>query len=254
MFRQNDVNVDDIVQLIRRDPALSMEVLRCCNSSFFSSGSVFEDINEAVYRLGFYEVYQITVNLFGLRILSAPNDAPGFPVEELRRHSNIAAMAAGALARQVGESEGIAFTSALLHDLGKLAFAIAEPARYVALCDHCKLTGTSIAKLEEQTFGFTHSELGAQLLSRWGMSPEVVLPVLGHNNPAPPEKTEWPRMLTQSASELANHLESKSCGLFSATPAGNRLMEFFELETNAVDAWENLVRSKVKHLDSTKPL
>jgi len=31
-------------------------------------------------------------------------------------------------------------------------------------------------------------------------------------------------------------------------------MEFFDLETNAVDDWENLVRSKVKHLDSTKPL
>ena len=190
MFRQSDVDVDEIVQLIRRDPALSLEVLRGCNNSFFGSGSAIEDVNEAVYRLGFYEVYQITVTLFGMRVLTAPGNLPGFPAAELRRHSSIAAIAAGAIAQNVGVAEGTAFTTALLHDLGKLAFAIAEPARYVALIDHCKLTGASMSKLEEQTFGFTHSDLGAQLLRRWGMSKEVVDPVLGHNNPAAPEKSE----------------------------------------------------------------
>ncbi|MDR3457684.1 MAG: HDOD domain-containing protein [Verrucomicrobiae bacterium] len=254
LFRQPDVDVDDIVQLLRRDPALAMEVLRCCNNSFFGNGNTIKDVNEAVYRLGFHEVYEITVTLFGLRALTAPTAAPGFPAAELRRHSSIAAIAAGALARDTGLPEGIAFTTALLHDLGKLAFAIADPARYVALLDHCRLSGAAVSAVEQETFGFTHSELGAQLLRRWGMPEEVVLPVLGHASPAAPERTEPLRVLTQSASELANHLEAKSGGMFSATPEGKRLMEFFGLDPHDVDGWECMMRAKVKHLDSSEPL
>lgn len=254
MFRQQGVDVDDIVELVRRDPALSMEVLRVCNTSFFGSGNTVEDITEAVYRLGFHEVYQITVRLFGLRAMTTPGTAPGFPAAELRRHSSIAALAAGALAREVGVSEGIAFTTALLHDLGKLAFALAEPDRYVALLDQCKLTGTSLSAAEGQSFGFTHGDVGGQLLRRWGMCEEVVQPVLDHTHSAAPAQSESLRVLTQSASALANHIETKDSRMFSATPAGRHLMEFFGLETNDVDGWEHLMRSKVKNFDSTKPL
>jgi len=37
LFRQPTADVDDIVQLLRRDPALSLEVLRRCNNSFFGN-------------------------------------------------------------------------------------------------------------------------------------------------------------------------------------------------------------------------
>jgi len=254
LFRESDVDADDIVQLLRRDPALAMEVLRTCNSSLFCGGGDIKDINEAVYRLGFYEVYQITVTLFGMRALTSPDLTPGFPAAELRRHSSMAALSAGSFARAVGLPEGIAFTTALLHDLGKLAFALAEPARYVALIEQARVTGASLSKLEEQNFGFTHADLGAQLLRRWGMPEDVVLPVLGHASPAAPEKTEPMQVLVQAASELANHIEAGSKVKFSATPEGERLREFFRLRSTDVDGWENLMRAKVIVFDSTKPL
>jgi len=253
LFRQSTADVDEIVQLLRRDPALSLEVLRRCNSSFFGNDDTVKDINEAVYRMGFYEVYQITATLFGMRALTAPSVVPGFPAAELRRHSSIAGIAAGALAREVNESEGIAFTTALLHDIGKLIFAIAEQAKYVALIDQCKLTGAYLSNLEVQAFGFSHSELGAQLLRRWGMTEEVVLPVLGHNSPAAADKLPL-CVLTRAASELANHFEAKVSETFSATPTGIHLSEVFELKANELDDWEHLVRSKIRQLDLLKPL
>ena len=254
LFRQRDVDVDDIVQLIRRDPALSVELLRACNHSFFCGDSAIKDVNEAVYRLGFYEVYQLTVRLFGMRILTTPGEGSGFPAAELRRHSSIAAIAAGALAREVGVPEGVAFTTALLHDLGKLAFGLAEPARYVALLNHCKLTGASLSQLESERFGFTHGELGAQLLRHWGMSEEVAQPVAGHADAASPEKSEALLVLTRAASELANHVESHPRGKFSGTATGKALMEFFGLPGAEIDTWEHFVRGRIKHFDSTKPL
>ena len=250
MFRRPDVDVDDIVQLLRRDPALSVEVLRRCNNSFFGNGSTIKDVNEAVYRLGFYEVYQITVTIFGMRVLTAPTIVPGFPAEELRRHSSIAAIAAGALARDVGLSEGVAFTTALLHDVGKLTFALAEKARYVALIGHCQRAGASLSQSEKQVFGFDHAEVGAHLLHRWGLPEEVTMPVLSHAAPAASGALEPLEVLTQSTSELANHIAANGGGVFSGTPEGKHLMEFFKLQANQLDGWEYLVRSKVKQLAS----
>jgi len=253
LFRRPDADVDDIVQLLRRDPALAVEVLRRCNNSFFGNGTVIQDVNEAVYRLGFYEVYQITVSLFGMRALSAPKAVPGFPAEELRRHSSIAAIAAGAIAREVGVSEGTAFTTGLLHDLGKLVLALGEQARYVALIDDCKRASDSLSRVEKEAFGFNHSELGAQLLRRWGVPEEVVLPVLSHNEPGALGDVENLAMLTQSASELANQIQANQAGRFSDSPAGKRLMEFFGLETIQIDGWEHFVRSKVRQLGPLEP-
>ena len=48
--------------MIRRDPALSVEEPRAGNNSFFGSGGGTEAVDEAVYRLGFYQVYQLTVS------------------------------------------------------------------------------------------------------------------------------------------------------------------------------------------------
>ena len=247
LFRQAHADVDDIVQLLRRDPALSAEVLRRCNNSLFGSDAPTKDVNEAVYRLGFYEVYQAAVLLFGMRVMSTKKMAPGFPVEELRRHSSIAAIAGGGLARRVGVSEGIAFTAGLLHDIGKLVMAIAEQDRYVELMKHCERAGTSLSKAEEKIFGFNHSQVGAQLLRRWEVPEEISAPVLGHTVPG---ELDSLTILTRSASELARHIMADSKLVFSATPQGNQLMNLLGLETDHVDDWEREVRSKVAQLGS----
>jgi len=175
---------------------------------------------------------------------------PGFPAEELRRHSSIAAIAAGALARDVGLSEGVAFTTALLHDIGKLPFALAEKARYVALIGRCQRAGASLSESEKQVYGFDHAEVGAHLLRRWGLPVEVTMPVLIHAIPAASRPLEPLAVLTQSASELANHIAATNVGVFSGTPEGKRLMEFFSLQASQLAGWEYLVRSKVKQLAS----
>lgn len=254
LFRRNEVDVDEIVQLLRRDPALAAEVLRRCNSSFFGTDEQIVDVHEAVYRLGFYEVYQLTVMLFGMRALSAPKVVPGFPAAALRRHSSVAAIAAGALAREIGVPEGLAFTAGLLHDLGKLVFALAAGTRYVALLEDCQRTGDSLNQLETQMFGFHHGELGGALLRRWGMTEEIVLPVMGHARDAGNGSSSVLALLTQAASELANHLEQKTSGTFSTSPQGQHLLAALGLDAASLDGCEHVVRSKIKELDATQPL
>jgi putative nucleotidyltransferase with HDIG domain len=247
LFQKPDADVDDIVQLIRRDPVLSAELLRRCNSSFYGSETPSSDVTEAVYRLGFHEVYQTAVLLFGLQAMSARKTATGFPAEELRRHSSIAAIAAGALARELGAPEDVAFTAGLLHDIGKLAMAMAEGGRYVDLIEECQRTGASLSQSEDRAFGFNHSQVGAQLLRRWEVPEEVRVPVLAHTATGDLDSLT---ILTQGASDLAQHIASERGLVFSATPAGQRLMQLLGLETHQIDGWEHGVLGKLEGLGS----
>ena len=187
LFRQPDRDVDEIVELMRQDPSVTTELLRRCNRSFFANEEPVTDITESVFRLGFYEVYRITVALFGQQAMSTAKINGSFEVEELWRHSVLAAIAGGAVARDVGESEGSAFTAGLLHDIGKIVLASVEGARYVELLRQHGHFGNSLDESEKEAFGFGHAEIGARLLRKWGVPDEVIVPVLSHHNQSWPE-------------------------------------------------------------------
>jgi len=249
LFRQQNSDVDEIVELLRRDPGLSAEVLRRCNNSFMAEDEAARDINEAVFRLGFYEIYQITVTLFSMRMLSVEKEAPRFPAEQLRRHSAITAIAAGELAGQLDLSDGTAFTAGLLHDIGKLALALAEGAHYADVLKECELKGTSLSEVEMRHYGFKHSELGGRLLQRWGVPEEVVLPALGHNDPAQPGEVQDYVAITNLSSRLANYIEDKkNSGPFVEMSGVQSLLDFLELSNEQVLEWEKTVRNKIREL------
>ena len=124
LFKQPDRDIDQVVKVISHDPSLTAEVLRRCNSAYFSGSQPAADMFEAVLRLGFYEMYRIVVVLFGSRAMSIPNGACGIQVEALWRHSVTTAVAAGVLAEHLQEPEGVAFTAGLLHDVGKVVLAL----------------------------------------------------------------------------------------------------------------------------------
>jgi len=247
LFRQPNADVDEIVTLLRRDTALSVEVLRRCNNAYYGLETPVMDINEAVFQLGFYEVYQMTVSLAGMKTMTPKETIPGFQAQILQRHSSIAAIAAGELALEVDESEGIAFTAGLLHDVGKLVLALGERERYVQVIDGCKRTNSSLSETEKTLFGFNHEEVGARLLQRWGVPVEVVTPALRHNDPKP--EGEWQRFvaITNMASRLANHIEQEKAPMpFIQLPGVQPLTEFLQLNNSQIPKWEELVRNKVK--------
>jgi putative nucleotidyltransferase with HDIG domain len=254
LFRQSDADVDQIVNLLRRDPVLSLEVIRKCNNARFVGDSPVRDINAAVFRLGFNEIYKMVVALCGMRTLTA-KEVPGFPAETLRRHSSIAAIAAGSLALNVGVSEGIAFTAALLHDVGKLILALGEGEKYVALKNRCLQTGTSLSVTEKENFGFSHKEIGSRLLRRWGAPDEVALPALGQTTAKPANELQRIVLITKLASLLAEHVEDEKPPVpFLELPEVKALMQSLNLDDNQLIVWEGLVRDKVKELPAVLKL
>lgn len=180
MFSDPNRDIDVIVELITHDPSLTVEVLKRCNSGLLGRNRPVSDMFEAVTRLGFYEVYCVVAALVGARAMAVGSGTGGVDTAALWRHSVTAAVAAEIIARQVGEPEPVAFTAALLHDIGKLILGSVESSAYGEVLKQAA-SGSALAAAEQATFGVTHASVGAQLMARWRLPGNVVVAVLHHH-------------------------------------------------------------------------
>lgn len=184
LFREPDRDLDRVVELISHEPALTAQILKQCNSAFFAADEPIADMFEAVSRLGFYEVYCLVVGLLGARTMSLPATGSVLSPDVLWQHSVSAAVAAAATARKLSDVEATAFTGGLLHDIGKLLFAAAEPERYAAVLRAAGSDGLALVQVEQAVMRADHSQLGARLLERWKLPANVVAAVRHHHQPA----------------------------------------------------------------------
>jgi putative nucleotidyltransferase with HDIG domain len=106
------------------------------------------------------------------------------------RHSLACALLAEELARAGLIDKDAAYTSGILHDVGRLALAVLRPRQYAALLETHSGTPGSILKPERQLFGFDHCEAGRNLVADWKLPPSFTAIVSDHHSCAGRE-TGW---------------------------------------------------------------
>ena len=207
-------HTDRFVELVRHDPALTGRVLKLCNNGFFGEEDPAADIFDAVMRLGYYEIYFVVAALVSSNAMAIAKNAEGFDINELWQHTVTSAVAGEKLAQRVGEPPAVAFTVALLHEIGQLVFAAVEPARYAEVRRQTEMFGGSLAVAERAAFGVAHATVGARLLVRWGL-PESVCQAVRHHNDPPAAARPHERLVAvvQMAHTLADYLATPDFSL-----------------------------------------
>jgi len=183
LLRSDEVDADRVVTVIAYDPSLTAAVLQLCNSAFYSPATPVGDIPRAITWLGFKQVYQLVTTAVGARLLDGDQKGYGIGKGELWRHSVAAAVAARILARRQGDDENLAFTAALLHDLGKIVLSEALEPVYDRLVEETEHGQRSLLAAEKLLLGVHHAELGGQLLTRWRFPEPVINAVWYHHQP-----------------------------------------------------------------------
>jgi putative nucleotidyltransferase with HDIG domain len=184
LLREEDVDADRVVKLIEFDPAITAAVLRLCNSALFAGATAATDLSSAVARLGFRQVYQLVAAVSGSRILGAAQAGYGIHGGELWQHSVTAAVAAQLIARSKDDDESLAFTAALLHDIGKIVLAAALEHIYKELVENSESQQAALIETEKRLLGVQHAEIGGRLLARWKFPENLVAAVCHHHQPA----------------------------------------------------------------------
>ena len=175
LSRNENADVDDIVQAIMTDPMLATRIMTLANSSAYAGGQTLQGLKPALMRIGSKAVQDmvfsesIRMKIFSVRAYRSI-------LEESWKLSLGTAIACEAISRATGiEREG-AFLIGLLHDTGKpvLVSAISELEK--------QNNGLPIGEdIVEILMSQLHEETGSYVLKDWGMPETVVSAAGGHH-------------------------------------------------------------------------
>lgn len=175
--------IDEVVAIIRVDPAMTASLIRAGNSVVFGWTEPARTLEAAINRLGFREVHRLVGAIASRRLQERMMTVYPMPPEAFWRFSAASALAAEALAKNLGEDSRHAYALGLLHGLGQYSIdlLLAESGKSFSAPPSGDLGRQ--AAWERRTVGFDHAEASAFLLEEWGLPTEVVTPVRWYLKP-----------------------------------------------------------------------
>ena len=179
MARLRNCDAAQFAEVIKRDPALSIEIIRLANSPVYNPlGECTADLVEAVTRLGQKRIGEIALTVNALGKL-APDVFPAMNVDLEWRRSIAAATAIGLLVvdGQHAEIEEGLLLGALAHGIGRILLATLFPKDYQEMLAQCRLLDAPLIELERQRFPENHASVMARMLAMWNVPSTVYHPL-----------------------------------------------------------------------------
>jgi putative nucleotidyltransferase with HDIG domain len=233
-------DADDVQAVIARDPAISAKILRVANSAFFGFARRVGTIGEAAGILGFVNLQGIILGLGAFDSLRSGR----LNLAALWRHSVTTATAARLLAERTGRRPDEAFTAGILHDIGKLIFAVQAGADYQRVIDLERVAGASSLEAERALLEFTHPEVGEMVAQRWNLPPRYVAAIAHHHAPAAAGEEAAFAALIGLANQAA-HASAEGASALAPAREAERLAHLESLGLAAPD-WEKCLGDLVR--------
>ena len=174
-----NTDLEEIVNLIRLDPALTFHVVRMSNSVLFGTYERNDTLEGAVGRVGFMEIYRL-VGLAASKQL-CQHDLGTYSLTAARLWENSVATAAAAevLALPAGTEAGLSYATGLLRNLGMVIIdAVSAGKVYPGEAEW-----PVVSEWERQVFGMNSAEVTATLLEHWRFPSDVVDAIRAQHDP-----------------------------------------------------------------------
>ncbi len=222
MLRDPRVQIPRVAEVVSLDQGFATKVLRMANSAYFGLPRKVSNVTEALVLLGWANVRIVLISASVGPILCRGLKSYGMEEGVLWEHSVGSAFAAQMLAKDLEASAySMAFTSGLLHDVGKVAVDMQLRGdlrkKFIEVMDTC---GEAVA--EREVVGHTHADIGGYLCDRWNLPPEIAEAIRFHNQPRSSESAL--AGVVSAANVLANALlrEGRGVGIgdFRDAPDG----------------------------------
>ncbi len=182
--RDPNVSSRDMVELIKHDPALTIKVLRLCNSTYYSLPRKINSIQEALVYIGTDTLVNFVLAGCLSTFYQQAQEGYGLGKGELWRHSVGCAIASQRIASlESEEASGQAFTAGLIHDIGKIvldSFVEGELDNILALVDEKDI---SFGEAEKELIGCNHTEAGMELAKHWNLPDSLSEAISFHQSP-----------------------------------------------------------------------
>ena len=176
--RDPDTGLDELAEVLSRDPALAGKVIRIANAAAYRRRGEVVSVADAATRLGLRTLEVISLGFSLVRDLPKNGSLAGMNLDEFwRRSLTTAVMARRLAAEHLPGAAQEAFISGLFAHLGRMVLAERATRAYepVAVAGQ----GWPSAGQEIDALGFSNLDVSAALLQAWEL-PKVLVDTAGH--------------------------------------------------------------------------
>ncbi len=179
-----DATAQDISNVLNQDQAMTARVLKLANSAFYGFPRRIGTISDAIIYLGFKTIRSIVMAVSVSDILSREIEGYALEYGELWKHSQCTAIAARLIARKAKFGFlDLAYTAALLHDIGKVILNNFMKEAYHEVVNRVSGENISFIDTENEILGFNHAMVGARVAEKWNLPPDLVEAIALHHHP-----------------------------------------------------------------------
>ncbi|MCD6525671.1 MAG: GGDEF domain-containing protein [Desulfuromonas sp.] len=204
-------------ELITSDPALTSRVLRIANSSMYAPLNRIDSLEKALARMGISAITNIALSFILVNNFHG-QESGEFNFTYFWKRAITAAVSANLIAKKICRGNDDIFITALLQDIGILvAYTCLEDYRSIFSPEQRRRH--TLKLVEQEEFGFAHSQLGAEILTRWGLPDSISQPIrFHHQTDQAPEAFNCPAQVINLADKLS--------AIFHGRPVPEKLKTF----------------------------
>jgi HD-like signal output (HDOD) protein len=182
-LQSENTSLERIAGLVSKDAGMTAKILQLANSVLMGVRHEISSPTQAVSLIGTEMVRAVVLSA---HVFSQFEDQAGVASHwtTLWEHS----VGVACLAQRIAVGEKCAkalveesFTAGLLHEIGKLVLLSVMPKQYGAILAQAPAMPVAV---ERERFGCTHADLGAYLMSIWGLPHPLIQAVAYHDRPA----------------------------------------------------------------------
>ncbi len=209
LVKDEHSDAGDVEEAVRLDPAITANLLRVANSSFFGATKQITSARHAITLIGLKRVFEASVGASMVRII--PERIPGYEMDSASYWKHCVAVAV--LAERIAEIVNVVppdllFTAGLLHDIGKLAIGQFLDEEHVKVTESLKEGNSDFISVEFDALGVQHADIGAEIAKRWNFPDAIIWAIRWHHSPSqlPADVDPLPVCLVHAADGLAHML------------------------------------------------
>ncbi len=180
-----DVNCSpkDLVQVIDKDPVVTVKVLRVVNSAYYGLSNPITSIDHAVVFLGFNTIKNLALSIAAIGMM--PGHAlTGFDNQRYLMHSLTTAGVARQLAKLLAQVDSHdCFIVGLLHDFGKVVVAQFMPDEFKRSMELSLTQEMPLHQAVRKVVGVDHTTVGAMLAHKWRFADDLVATIANLHQP-----------------------------------------------------------------------
>ena len=174
LTRHFECSPKDLVQVIEKDPVVTVKVLRAVNAAHFGLPKQINSISHAVAYLGINTIKNLSLSIAAIGLLPT-GKVTGFDGRQCLLHCLSTAGIAKQLALSTDQVDPMScFVAGLLHDFGKMVLAQLLPAQFQSALMLSHSNGSSLHESLRKIIGTDHAEVCAMLVKRWRFPSDLI--------------------------------------------------------------------------------